>query len=179
MTSTNDNPEKDPAAELSRETRAKQATRNYMWWAMGAGLIPYPFADILAVTAVQLKLVEEIAGHYDIKYSENRGKAIIASLIGSLVATTIAQGAIGSLLKLVPVVGTFIGAVSMPIFAGATTYAVGKVFIMHFETGGTLLDFDPARMHQYFIDQFEEGQKVASHMQEQKKGKEAAKLPEI
>jgi uncharacterized protein (DUF697 family) len=163
---------------VSRETRAKQATRNYMWWAMGAGLIPFPFADLLAVTAVQLKLVEEVAGLYEIRYSENRGKAIIASLIGSLVASTIARGSIGSLLKLVPVVGTFIGAVSMPIFAGATTYAVGRVFIMHFEAGGTLLDFDPARMNQYFQDQFEEGQQVASHMQE-KKGSDAARLPKI
>ena len=34
--------------------------------------------------------------------------------------------------------------------AGASTWAMGKVFTQHFATGGTLLDFDPDTMREHF-----------------------------
>jgi hypothetical protein len=42
------------------------------------------------------------------------------------------------------VIGTLFGMVSVSGFAVAATYAVGRVFIAHFESGGTLLDLDLA-----------------------------------
>jgi hypothetical protein len=36
-----------------------------------------------------------------------------------------------------------VGALTMPVFSAAATYVIGKVFIQHFATGGTLLDFHP------------------------------------
>lgn len=155
-----------PVAPSERLPRAKELAKNYMLWSMGAGLIPYPFADVFAVAAVQLRMIEDITALYDLKFSETRGKAIVASLLGGLVANTIARGSLGSLLKIVPVVGTFVGSISVPIFAGAATYAVGQVFIMHFETGGTLLDFDASRMNGFFHDQFEEGKSFAQTIKE-------------
>src|SRR5262249_6845323 len=57
-------------------------------------------------------------------------------------ATTTAVG-VGSLVKSFPGVGTAIGAVTMPVFSAGATYVIGKVFIQHFASGGTLLDFNP------------------------------------
>jgi hypothetical protein len=48
-----------------------------------------------------------------------------------------------SALKGVPLVGTTISLISMPILSAGATYLVGKVFIQHFASGGTLLDFNP------------------------------------
>jgi hypothetical protein len=31
----------------------------------------------------------------------------------------------------------------MPVLSAGATYAIGKAFIQHFATGGTLLDFNP------------------------------------
>ena len=31
----------------------------------------------------------------------------------------------------------------MPVLSAGATYAIGKAFIQHFESGGTLLDFNP------------------------------------
>ena len=45
---------------------------------------------------------------------------------------------------------------------GATTYAVGKVFIEHFESGGTFLDFDPEKMRDHFQELYEEGKQLAT-----------------
>ena len=51
-----------------------------------------------------------------------------------------------------------------PIVMGASTYAVGKVFVQHFEMGGTLLDFDPTKTKEFFAREYKEGQKVAADL---------------
>jgi hypothetical protein len=51
--------------------------------------------------------------------------------------------------------------ISYPVAAGASTYAVGKVFMLHFESGGTLLDFDPAKMKNYYRETYRKGIKQA------------------
>lgn len=49
---------------------------------------------------------------------------------------------------------------AMSAISGAITYAIGQVFIQHFESGGTFLDFDPKKVKEYFMEQFEEGNKT-------------------
>ena len=48
-----------------------------------------------------------------------------------------------SLLKAVPFFGTIVGGFVMPVLSAGATYAIGKAFIQHFASGGTLLDFNP------------------------------------
>ena len=46
-------------------------------------------------------------------------------------------------MKGVPGIGWAVGALSMPVLSAGATYVIGKVFIQHFASGGTLLDFNP------------------------------------
>ncbi|MGZ8372940.1 MAG: YcjF family protein, partial [Rhodoplanes sp.] len=138
-----------PSAETTDERRdelASQIVDRFSLYSGAAGLIPVPLVDVAAVGGVQLQMLRRLSEIYDIPFSENRGKSIIASLAGALIpastATTTAMG-VGSLLKAVPGIGTVVGAVSMPAFSAAATYAIGKLFIQHFASGGTLLDFNP------------------------------------
>lgn len=151
-----------------KTTEAEKLVNRYMWWSLGAGLIPVPWVDMVAVSSVQIKMVADISKIYDISFSENSGKTIVTSLLGSVVPDSLARGSVGSLLKTVPVVGTILGAMSMSIFSAATTYAIGKVFIQHFESGGTFLDFDPAQVREYYKSQFEEGKDIAEKMSKKK-----------
>jgi hypothetical protein len=41
------------------------------------------------------------------------------------------------------VFGMLAGAFVMPVLSAGATYAIGKAFVQHFESGGTLLDFNP------------------------------------
>lgn len=136
---------------------------------MGAGLIPVPFIDLVAVSGVQLKMLAEISKIYGVEFQETRGKAIIASLIGYVVPSTLSFGSVGSLLKAIPVVGQLVGAPSMVLFCGASTYALGKVFIQHFESGGTFLSFEPAKVKEHFQQEFEEGKKLAEDLEAEKR----------
>ncbi|MCG8326423.1 MAG: DUF697 domain-containing protein [Chitinophagales bacterium] len=125
-----------------RSKHADTIIRNHVIWSMGAGLIPVLVADIFAVSALQLDMIRQMSRTYDINFSETQGKAIVTSLTSS----TLARVGAGSLVKLIPGVGSLIGGATVSIFAGASTYALGQVFKRHFESGGTILDFAPARL---------------------------------
>jgi uncharacterized protein (DUF697 family) len=147
-----------------KEEASRKVVKNYMWWSMGAGLIPVPLVDLVAVSGVQLKMLAEISKTYGVEFQEHRGKALIASLIGYIVPSSLSFGSVGSLLKAIPGVGALVGAPSMALFCGASTYALGKVFIQHFESGGTLLSFDPAKVKEHFQREFEQGGKIAAEL---------------
>jgi uncharacterized protein (DUF697 family) len=149
-----------PAGESSGESKradADRIVRRYMLWSASTALIPLPVVDMVAVAAIELALLVKLSDHYRIRFSAQRGKALIASLIGGLHAGLFS----GSLLKMVPVIGLGGAIVPIAALAGALTYAVGKVFIYHFEAGGTLLDFDPSKLEKYFIKKFKEGHQAA------------------
>jgi len=90
-------------------------------------------------------------------------KHLIASLLGSSIPVSI-SGVILSLVKSIPLIGQATSALTMPALAGATTYAVGKVFIQHFESGGTFLDFDPEKVKAYYAEMLKEGEDVAADL---------------
>ena len=131
--------------EVARDARRAQAAKlveRFALWSGAAGLLPIPFVDLAAVGGLQLQMLRRISQIYDVAFSENRGKAVVASLAGSMLP---ASGAIGaaSLMKSIPIVGTTVSSLTMPAFSMGATYAIGIAFIQHFSSGGTLLDFDP------------------------------------
>ncbi len=136
--------------------------RHYERWAFGAGIVPIPVVDMVAITAIQLRMIDRLSDIYEIPFSEHRVRSIIAALLGGILPGRFAMGWAGSLIRAVPLVGPVLGLFTMPVFGAASTYAVGTVFLQHFECGGTLLDFDPACARERFQESFEEGQKEHS-----------------
>lgn len=131
--------------------------------AMGIGLIPLPILDFVALMSLQIRLLYKLSGFYGVKFTKGKGKNIIASMLGGYLPVAMAAP-FASLVKAIPVVGQTSGVLAMSSLAGATTYALGKVFVQHFESGGTLLDFDPATLRDYFAEQFKEGKKVTEEL---------------
>jgi len=129
--------------------RIESIIKKYMYLSMGAGLIPIPAIDMAAVLGLQLRMVAVLAGEYKQDFSHDKGKAFIASLVGGSVPAA-GGPAIGSLIKRVPVIGQTIGVLAMPALAGASTYAVGKVFAQHFASGGTFLTFNPKAVARHY-----------------------------
>jgi uncharacterized protein (DUF697 family) len=121
---------------------ASELVNRFAIWSGVAGLIPLPVVDIVAVGGLQLLMLRRISQLYGVPFSENRGKALIASLSGALIPASSGIGA-ASALKAVPVVGTLMSGLVMPTLSAGATYAIGKAFIEHFASGGTLLDFNP------------------------------------
>ncbi|MEA2949036.1 MAG: hypothetical protein QOI40_4366 [Alphaproteobacteria bacterium] len=156
-------------AEMTEEQRDEQAVKlvdRFSLWSGAAGLIPIPLVDIAAVGGVQLQMLRKLSEIYGVPFSDNRGKSVIASLAGSLIpasaATTTAMG-FSSALKFIPGIGSAVAALTMPVFSAGATYAIGKAFIQHFASGGTLLDFNPPDYREFIKAQKEKfGLKTAA-----------------
>jgi uncharacterized protein (DUF697 family) len=141
-----------------RDEQASQLVDRYSLWSGAAGLIPIPIVDVAVVGGVQIQMLRKLSEIYGVPFSDNMGKSVLASLAGSLIpastATTTAMG-VGSLMKGIPGVGTMVGALTMPAFSAGATYIIGKVFIQHFASGGTLLDFNPPDYREFIKAQKE------------------------
>ncbi|MCH9697813.1 MAG: YcjF family protein [Gammaproteobacteria bacterium] len=140
---------------------AQELVRKSMYASMAAGLVPVPIFDFVAVTGIQIEMIRRLSHIYGIKFMEEKGKKALGALIGGSFPSSVAPIFAG-LTKMVPVIGTTVGALSLPLVAGASTYAVGKVFIQHFESGGTFLTFDPEQVREYYSEQYKEGKSAAS-----------------
>ena len=123
-----------------------------MLGALAVGIIPIPLVDLAILSGIQLKMLHSLARLYAVEFSGELGKSLIASLLGGGVSVSLA-----GLLKRILPYGFVTGMISTSIFGGASTYAVGKVFIQHFESGGTFLNFDPQQVKDYYAKQFEKG----------------------
>ena len=132
-------------------------------WSMGVGLLPMPGLDLIGVTGVQIKMLNELSHLYKVPFSEHRVKSIVTSLFGGLGTLAVAP-ALFSLVKIIPIVGQTAGLVSVPLSAGAFTYAVGKVFTQHFSSGGTFLDFEPAAVREHFRREFESAKRTVQDL---------------
>lgn len=148
--------------QAEKATQSTKTVRNYVWFSMGAGLIPVPFLDLAAISGLQLKMIHTLSKQYETPFKDESGKAIISALLGYIVPDSLSRGVMGSLFKVIPVIGPLGGTISMSLFTGASTYAIGQIFIRHFEAGGTLLNFDPEKMKEYFKEEFERGKEVVS-----------------
>jgi uncharacterized protein (DUF697 family) len=110
-------------------------------WSGAAGLIPVPLIDIVAVGGVQLQMLRKLSELYGVPFTDNRGKSVVASLAGALIpastATTTAM-TFSSVIKGIPGIGSVVGALTMPVYSAGATYVIGRVFMKHFTSGGTL-----------------------------------------
>ena len=131
--------------EVETDDTRKQAgllVDKYTKWSFGVGFVPVPIVDLVALTSIQIKMISDIAKLYGLSYSDNRIRATITAILGGAFPQSVNRVGLSSLLKSVPFLGTAVSLVAMPIASSTATYAVGHVFIKHFESGGTLLSID-------------------------------------
>ena len=154
---------------MNQEFQAQEVIKNHVMMSMGAGLVPIPLVDFVAVTAVQVDMLKQLAYLYDVPYYENSGKGLVTALTGTSLASI---GA--SVFKAIPGVGSLLGGLSMAIMSGASTYAVGGLFARHFAAGGTLSDFDPSSMKEEYKEEFQRGKQKAKEWKAEKEQSETA-----
>lgn len=134
----------ETGSEMTGEERREFASKlvdRFAVWSGVAGFIPMPVVDVLAIGGLQFQMLRRLSQIYGVPFSDNSGKAMIASLAGTMIPTSSGIGA-ASTMKFVPILGTITAGFVLPALSAGATYAIGKAFIQHFETGGTLLDFN-------------------------------------
>jgi uncharacterized protein (DUF697 family) len=97
-------------------------------------------------------MLRELSHVYDVPFSAHRAKSLVAALAGGL-GYGLSGDLLTRLVKLVPIAGPVLAGMAFPTAAAAITSTIGKIFMQHYETGGTLLDFDPERTRAYYAKQ--------------------------
>lgn len=147
----------ETAAELKKFKRldaAGEIIASSTKWSVAASLIPIPYLDLAALGAIQVNMIVDLANLYDQKVTKQAVQGVISVMLGTLVPAGAAHLAVSSSTKLLPGYGTAIGAVSLATFGTAATYSIGKVFVRHFEKGGTIGNFSTAAVQEDLKKEF-------------------------
>ncbi len=154
-------PVDDAPISDKKKLLADNTIKNYVILAMGTGLIPSALVDIVAITALEVKMIGDLARVYDFPVPHRlvRYKVLI-SLIGSIGPVYLSVK-MHSALKSVPLIGHAVYVGMLSITGGAAMYAVGKVFQKHYESGGTFLSSENSVLKNYFQEKYQEGKKMA------------------
>ncbi len=145
-------------ASALRQTEAQNIVKNNIITSMASGLIPVPLFDIISLTNIQFHMIQTLAEHYEVPV-DNISRSLVTSLISGSLPVASMLG-VGSLVKSIPGIGSLAGSGTVSVVSGAVSYAVGQVFINHFEQGGTLKDFNPDSVKIYFREQYAAGKLV-------------------
>lgn len=133
----------DPAA-------VEKAIRQNALGAMASCFIPNKIANMAAVTAINLNMARMLSKLYGVEFRHDIATKLIVSAAGmggTMVFTPLVEDL---LFKIVPVYNVQAMVCSVPVMFGGVTYAVGKMFVNHFERGGSFADANIDVMKQSF-----------------------------
>ena len=150
----------DDAVVLTSPATVDKAVKTvelYSKIAAVVGLLPGNILNFAAILAVMVTMVWRIATTFGHRQGHNRIKGSIMALIGAMIPTSIGHGIAAAVIAIPAIIaGSVLYFLVTPVLAYALTKAVGNTFVMHFESGGTLLNFDPKGFQEYFVKEFQE-----------------------
>ncbi|MDX1957988.1 MAG: DUF697 domain-containing protein [Leptospiraceae bacterium] len=154
----------------TKQTSTDEIIKNHALLSMAAAAIPVPIADIAAITLVQLDMIKKLASHHSVNYDHEWGKSVVSSLTSSSLAV-IASRFLASGIKMIPGVGTILGIATQVVLAGATTYALGRIFDEHF-SGKEIIEPNLDMLKKKYEEYVEKGKKIVSEWKESQTSQE-------
>lgn len=165
--------EEDMIAKVSSATRSaasENAIKSHVLVAFSLSLIPIPIFDFAMLTANQVKMVHALGRiHGGQSFHDSRLEAIILSLVSGALPVLGVQG-LSSALKAMPGIGSLVGSGGVAVSGGLLTYAVGRVFVKHFESGGTYLNLDMKKAREQLKKEMEKGREAVSNLRKRAPG---------
>ena len=136
----------------TRTNQANTIVKNYTRAAVGVGVVPIPLLDLTLLSGIQLKMLHSLAQLYQVEFSRNLAQPALAALLGAVIPVSFSVN-LSRFIKIIPAYGWAVGAAGTALFGSVSTYAVGQIFIQHFASGGTFLNFEPEQVKEYYTQQ--------------------------
>ncbi len=128
----------DDASRRRWEARAI-VERHANYSAVG-GVIPLPLINVASVTGIILRMVKLLSDLYGVPFERDRARAIVIGLIGGLMPTALSTMTASTLLYIVPG-SNLLGLAVSSVTASTCARRIGWIFVDHFESGATLVEF--------------------------------------
>jgi uncharacterized protein (DUF697 family) len=110
-------------------TRSRIAVGVAATSAFGAGAIPIPFSDTLALVPIQVTMLATISAIFGLEVTTGFLTTLVSGAFGSVAGTMGGRAIVGALLKFVPGAGSVVGGAISGGIAGAITTAFGEAYI--------------------------------------------------
>lgn len=162
-------------SDVTRALTADNVIKDHVIASVAASIVPVPVFDIASVVAIQLRMIQKLSQLHGKPFSEGAARKVIFALAGGVMGYGAGAMVAASATKLIPGIGWMVGMVSLPVVAGASTYAVGRSILKHYEDGNSLFDFSVDKMRDYYKQQFEKGKAMATRAHDE--AKDAADEP--
>src|SRR6185295_17241741 len=125
-----------------REAGAMKIVHKYMVYSAGAALIPVAIVDVTVLAGIHVSLNKQLCDYYEVEFSEHTARNVLIAILASLIPGSLSSLATRKTLALLPLTTYVFGMFGMSAFSAFVSFGLGKIFIRHFESGGTLRDFD-------------------------------------
>lgn len=118
--------------------RALKIVNYFSLLSSGTGLIPTSFFYQLAMAGLLGKMLYDLSELYGTSLSKQKNKAIIASVLGGAHSEWITVYLGDNIGKVLPGIGAIGNTITRPVVAASITYATGRLFVKHFDSGAWL-----------------------------------------
>lgn len=115
--------------------KARRLINKYAAMAGGVGFLPVPLLGQVAVSALLVKLLNDLCKIYGVSFSDHQIKITVAAILGGAHAEWINQYLISYLRGYTPVLNSAGSLLLRPAISGLLVYYIGKLFLGHFEAG--------------------------------------------
>lgn len=127
-------------AAALRRRMAVATVERYANWAAVGGVIPVPLANAAAVTTLMVRMIHSLSKLYGVPFEKNRTRAAVVGLTAGVLPTGLATVAASAVTYLVPGYG-LLGLAASSVTSSAYTRSIGRLYIEHFESGSTEINF--------------------------------------
>lgn len=134
---------------VPESAKVEKAIRDSVYASMGIGIVPLPLFNVAAVTGSNLNLARKLSDLYGVEFKEGVAKKIIIAMTGAS-AGVLASPIVETALIGLPLIGLPLAIGTKPILNGTATYAIGRMFVTHFERGGSFIGANVDAMKEDF-----------------------------
>ncbi|GAA7351135.1 hypothetical protein HpCK69_11360 [Helicobacter pylori] len=98
------------------------------------GLSPIPFSDALAIAPIQAGMIYKMNDAFGVKMKDSVAASLITGLLGVTIVAQVGRTLVNGLFKLIPGVGSVVGAVISGTPAAVITEGIGFAYLKVLET---------------------------------------------
>lgn len=140
----------------AKSIEADKIIKRYALFSTASGFIPFIGIDVLAVTAVQTKMVSELAEVYGYDIDDQLLRTVINTGIASVAGRILTQIAESLAETITPLKAVINGATQAAVF-GFLTLEIGNIYKSKMELGENPADITMMEIAGHMVDQVQEG----------------------
>ncbi len=134
--------DKTDTIEKLRMRGAKAIIRKHTLGSTAVGFFPFGIGTSVVCGGLQVSMIRQLCRCYNVKFSKNAAVTAVSVALGVFASAEIVHLAGRIAMMFIPAWARVLRLVSSVAASNSTTFLLGRIFVYHFEMGGSLFDLD-------------------------------------